>query len=209
MTLLSPRSRRSLFVFLVALILTPLVPQFAHAQSVPPAQNTPPPQPPPPPAVDQQQFISYWTTETGWSTELQLRNNQVGHILTVTLVLRTADGTETTLFPVVVQPQEVKTVDLATAVIASSAPQLIGTYGSVSLRHSAPSQINLYAVSMVMGVGHSIAFHIDATGEDQTQTVGSREGIWWLPSSTSNDYLVLVNQGQNPLQLALSFYDAS
>jgi hypothetical protein len=62
---------------------------------------------------------------------------------------------------------------------------------------------------MVMGVGHSIAFHIDATAEDQTETAGSREGIWWLPSSTSNDYLVLANQGQNPLQLTLSLYDAS
>jgi hypothetical protein len=209
MTLLSPRSRRSLFVFLVAPILIPIAPKFAQAQSVPPTQNAPPPQPPSPPAVDQQQFISYWTTETGWSTELQLRNNQVGHVLVVTPVLRTADGTETSLFPVLIQPQEVKTVDLATAVIASSAPQLIGTYGSVALRYSAPSQINLYAVSMVMGVGHSIAFHIDATGEDQTQTVGSREGIWWLPNSTSNDYLVLANQGQNPLQLTLSLYDAS
>jgi hypothetical protein len=139
---------------------------------------------------------------------LQLRNNQVGHILTVTPVLRTADGTETPLFPVVVQPQEVKTVDVATA-IGNSAPQLIGTYGSLALRYSAPNQINLYAVSMVMGVGHSIAFHIDATGEDQAENVGGREGIWWLPNATANDYLVLMNQGQIPLQLSVSLYDAS
>src|SRR5271157_4316055 len=108
MPLLSPRSHRTLFIFLVVLILIPLAPHFAQAQTVPPTQNAPPPQPPPPPAVDQQQFISYWTTETGWSTELQLRNNQVGHILTVTPVLRTADGTETSLFPVLIQPQKVK-----------------------------------------------------------------------------------------------------
>ena len=62
---------------------------------------------------------------------------------------------------------------------------------------------------MVMGVGHSIAFHIDATGEDQTQDVGSREGIWWLPNATANDYLVLMNRGQNSLQLRLSLFDAS
>ncbi|MGC1493747.1 MAG: hypothetical protein WA798_20470, partial [Candidatus Acidiferrum sp.] len=101
-------------------------PQLAQGQS-PPAHKAPPP-PPPPPATDQQQFLSYWTTETGWRTELQLRNNQVGHILTVTPVLRAADGTETPLFPIVVQPQEVKAVDVETA-IGSSAPQLIGTYG--------------------------------------------------------------------------------
>jgi hypothetical protein len=204
---LSPRLLRSLLVLSAALILVPIAPQLAQAQSSPPTSKAPPP-PPPPPATDQQQFVSYWTTETGWRTELQLRNNQVGQILTVTPVLRATDGTETPLFPVVIQPHEVKTVDVATA-IGSSAPQLIGAYGSLTLRYRAPSQINLYAAAMVMGVGHSIAFHVDATGEDQTENVGSREGIWWLPSASANDYLVLTNQGQNPLQLALSLYDAS
>lgn len=194
-------------IFFVLLPVIPVALQPAEAQSSPPTRKAPPPQAPPP-AVDQQQFLSYWSTETGWRTELQLRNNQVGHILTVTPVLRTADGTETPLFPIVVQPQEVKTVDVATA-IGTSAPQLIGTYGSLALRYSAPSQINLYAVSMVMGVGHSIAFHIDATGEDKAENVGGSEGIWWLPNGTANDYLVLMNQGQNPLQLGLSLFDAS
>ena len=209
MNFLSPRLLRSLVIFSAALVLIPLAPRLtqAHPQSAPPARKAPPP-PPPPAATDQQQFASYWTTETGWRTELQLRNNQVSQILTVTPVLRTADGTETPLSPVIILPQEVKTIDVATA-IGSSAPQLIGTYGSVALRYRTPGQATLYAVSMIMGVGHSIAFHIDATGEDQTENVGSREGIWWLPNSTADDYLVLMNQGQNPLQLGLSLFDAT
>jgi hypothetical protein len=190
-------------------VVVPLAPQFALAQSSPPSQKAPrpPPPPPPPAATDQEQFLSYWTTEAGWRTELQLRNNQVGQTLAVTPVLRTVDGVETPLSRVVVQPQEVKTVDVATE-IGNSAPQLIGTYGSLSLRYHTPGQGALYAVSMVMGVGHSIAFHIDATGEDETENVGSREGIWWLPNTTANDYLVLINHGQNPLLIALSLFDA-
>jgi hypothetical protein len=62
---------------------------------------------------------------------------------------------------------------------------------------------------MVMGVGHSIAFHIDATGEDKTETIGGREGIWWLPNATAISYLILTNQGENPLQTTLSVSDAS
>jgi len=206
MNFLSPGCLRSLFYCSALLILSAIAPQFAQAQSSPPTRKPPPP-PPSPPATDQQQFVSYWTTETGWRTELQLRNNQVSDVLTVTPVVRAADGTETPLFPVVVQPQEVKTVDVATA-IGNSAPQLIGAYGSLALRYRTPSQANLYAVSMVMGVGHSIAFHIDATGEDQAENVGSREGIWWLANGKANDYLVLTNQGQNPLQLGVSLFDA-
>jgi hypothetical protein len=209
MNFLSPRLLRSLFILFASLILIPLAPQFAQAQSqsTPPAHKAPP-STAPPPAVDQQQFISYWTTETGWHTELQLRNNQVKQILTVTPVLRATDGTETPLFPVVVQPQEVKTIDVATA-IGTSAPQLIGAYGSLALRYKASSQTNLYAVGMVMGIGHSVAFHIDAIGEDNTENIGSREGIWWLPNATVTSYLILTNQGQNPLQTTLSMSDAA
>jgi len=203
MRFLSPLLFRLLIVIFAPLLVVPFSAQLAVAQSSPPSHKTPPPPPPSPAAADQQQFLSYWTTETGWHTELQLRNNQVGQTLTVTPVLRTADGTETPLSPVTVQPQEVKVIDVAAA-IGSSAPQLIGTYGSLSLRYHTSGQATLYAVSMVMGAGHSMAFHIDATGEDQTQDIGSREGIWWLPNGTANDYLVLLNQGQNPLQLSLS-----
>jgi hypothetical protein len=209
MNFLSPRLLRSLIIFSAALVLIPLAPHLAQAQSQSsPPTHKPPPPPPPPPATDQQQFASYWTTETGWRTELQLRNNQVSQILTVTPVLRTSDGTETPLSPVIILPQEVKTIDVATA-IGNSARQLIGTYGSVALRYRTSGQAALYAVSMIMGVGHSIVFHIDATGEDQTENVGSREGIWWLPNGTADDYLVLANQGQNPLQFALSLFDSS
>ncbi len=209
MNFLSPRRLRPFFLFSALLILIPLVPRLAQAQSQssPPARKPPPP-PPPPPATDQQQFVPYWTTETGWRTELQLRNNQVSDTLTVTPVLRAADGAETPLFPIVVQPQEAKTLDVATA-IGNSAPQLIGAYGSLVLRYRAPTDRNLYAVAMIMGVGHSIAFHIDGVGEDPTQDVGSREGIWWFPNALASDYLILTNQGQNPLETNLSVSDAS
>ena len=69
---LLPRTRFfSRSIFLVLLLAIPLAPQLAQAQSSPPRHKAPPP-PAPPPATDQQQFLSYWTTETGWRTELQL-----------------------------------------------------------------------------------------------------------------------------------------
>src|SRR5579864_9137297 len=91
----------------------------AQLLSAPP-QARPHSTPPPPDPVDQEQFVAYWTSETGWTSELQLRNNTVGHDLIVTPVLRLADGTETTLAPA--------------TIAAASAPQFIGTYGSVALR---------------------------------------------------------------------------
>lgn len=138
--------------------------------------------------TDREQIIAYWTTETGWKSELQLRNNLAAEDLTVTPVLRLPDGAETALAAVVVKPQEVKAVDLDAAIAAAQAPQLVGTYGSVVLRSRSPSDANLYASIMIRRVGHAVAFHVDGVGESQAVQVGSREGVWWLPNDTASDF---------------------
>ncbi len=97
------------------------------------------------PVVDQELIIPYWTTETGWRSELQLRNNAVGHDLIVTPVLRLAYGAETSLAAVTIKSDEVKSVDLEAAISAANAPQLVGTYGSAVLRFRAPAFRSLYA----------------------------------------------------------------
>ncbi len=64
----------------------------AWAQNLqqPPHTKMQPHTTPPLNPVDQEQFVGYWTAETGWNSELQLRNNQIEHDLTVTPALRLA-----------------------------------------------------------------------------------------------------------------------
>ncbi len=181
---------------------------FSQAPPDPPDARHHPTQPPPAP-TDHEQILAYWTTETGWHSELQLRNNQMSGDLIVTPVLRTMNGDETRLSAVTIKPQEVKAVDLDAAIAAVAAPQLVGTYGSLALRYRAPSAGVLYAAEMIRSMGHAIAFHIDAMGESPDFQAGSREGIWWLPKATTSDYLVLTNQGGTVLSLDLSLYDAA
>jgi hypothetical protein len=203
MNFLSPFRRSFLFIIFILFAISCSV--FAQAPSSPPRPH----QHPSLPTIDQEQFFAYWTTETGWTSELQLRNNAPDQDLVVTPALRLADGAETALAPVTINPQEVKSIDLDTAIAAATAPQLIGTYGSVVLRYRSPYAATLYAAMMVRRMGHAIAFHMDAMGESQDLQVGSREGIWWLPKDTTSDYLILSNQGQNTLPLDLSLFDAS
>jgi hypothetical protein len=209
MRILSPAPFRSLFVSFVLLLVVPLAAQPAAAQqpksSSPGTRRTAVPRP----ASDQEQFVAYWTSETGWSSELQLRNNTPGQNLTVTPVLRLANGEETSLAPVTVAPQEVKSVDVGAAIFAAGAPQLIGTYGSVVLRYRSPYAASLYAAMMIRKTGHAVAFHIDAIGESQEFQSGSREGVWWLPKDTTSDYLIVANQGKDPIPLDLSLFDAN
>ena len=124
--------RRFLFVLLMLSVTSCTV--SAQAPSGPPKPH----QRPPLTSVVQEQFVAYWTTETGWTSELQLRNNASGQDLVVTPFLRLPVGAETTLDPVTIRPQEVKSVDLAAAIASAAAPQFIGAYGSVVLRYRSP-----------------------------------------------------------------------
>jgi hypothetical protein len=198
--------RCAAFIFTTLVSLALAQPQAVLAQSgttgPPPARIAKTPDP-----TDQEQVVSYWTTETGWRSELQLRNNLSGKILTVTPTLRAINGSETPLAPVTVMPQEVKSIDIETA-LGTTAPQLVGTYGSLVLRYRTPGHRSLYAALMIHNIGHPFAFHVDAVAEDPNLQTGSREGIWWLPKDTTSDYLILTNHGKEPLPVLLSLYDA-
>jgi hypothetical protein len=148
-------------------------------------------------------FVPYWTTEGSWQSELQLRNNLNDQDLTVRPYLRTADGAETSLPAVTIKPQEVKMID-----VGAAAQQVGKSYGSVVLRFRSAFSSALYAALMMRDAGHPIAIHLDAIPEDQSIEGVSREGVWWLPSETTNDYLILTNQGSSAIKLDLSLYDA-
>ena len=154
-----------------------------------------------------EQYVGYWTTEPGWSTELQLRNNIEAGELTVTPAARTADGAETALPPVTIKSGDVVSLDLS-EVFLKAAPKLIGAYGSLVLRYSALAHRVLYAAVMVRMEGRPIAFHLDANFHSGSLSNSSREGIWWLPRDSVADFLILTNASNQKLVPTLTLYDS-
>ena len=189
---------RSVFVTISVLLLCS---PWTYAQAAKSAAPHPQPQ-------DYEQYVTYWTAEPGWRTELQLRNNLDPAELTVTPVLRTADGAETAISPATIKSGDVVSLDLSEAVM-KDAPQLAGAYGSMVLRYRAAVPRALYAAVMVRVDGHPIAFHIDATFRSSDPSKASREGIWWLPQDSVSDYLILSNSADSKLDATLTLYDAS
>jgi hypothetical protein len=160
------------------------------------------------PSIAQEEVLPYWTAETGWASELQLRNNSLVN-LTVSPALRMSDGSEVELSPVTLLPEEVKSIDLDKAIVAVSAPNVIGNFGSAVLRYTSPGEASLYAAIMVRKSGQPIMLHIDASGDDETLETGGREGIWWLPKTTTNGYLIETNLSHSTIPFTLSIYDES
>ncbi len=80
----------------------------------------------------QESFAPYWTSEPGWDTELQLKNNLASGPLTVTPVLRVASGEEIPLDPVTIPPNVSASVWVNEGLLKHS-PSLLsqpGSYGS-------------------------------------------------------------------------------
>ena len=158
--------------------------------------------------VTWEQYAAYWTTEPGWKTEIHLRNNLPSQSLTVTPVVRTADGAESALPSITIAPNDVSAVDLGPMITGKASP-LGSEFGSLVLRYTAPVERALYAAVIVQLPGTPIEFHLDAFPKAPKPMTGSREGIWWLPRDSTRDWLVLTNTSGGPLTARLALYDAS
>jgi hypothetical protein len=164
-----------------------------------------------PTAKPQESFAPYWTAEPGWDTELQLRNNLVAGSLTVTPVLRLVDGAEIPLTPVTISPNSSASIPVSQALL-SKAPNLLiqpGIFGSVVFRYTALHARNLAAVSAVHMHGQPIGYHVDAFPVSHDPTAGSMEGIWWQPSPTVKNVMVISNSSDKKIGGVLSLSDAS
>ncbi len=162
-------------------------------------------------ASSQEVYAAYWTLEPGWHTDIEVRNNIADTPVTVTPTLRFATGSEVVLAPVTISPQDVAMINLHEE-LAKVAPQLagaVGSYGSVVLRYSSAFQKNIYAGSMVHYEGKPIAFHFDAWGEEDMMDEGTRESMWWLPNSTTDEHLVVSNVGAKASQLTVTIFDGA
>ena len=126
-------------------------------------------------------------------------------------MLRLSNGQEYPLSPVTIPVSDLATVDVSQelANLASPLAEQAGTYGSVVFKFAAPFARSLYAAIMIHEMGQPIGYHVDAYPMDPEYLAGAREGIWWMPRSTTKDALIIANGDDQPNQGRLVLYDAS
>jgi hypothetical protein len=160
--------------------------------------------------VQHESYVAYWTLEAGWNTRLEIRNNVPWRDLSVTPVLRTAAGAESPLPAVTISPNEIKELNLRLLALYA-APDLLdkpNSFGSVALRFNSNDAENVFSSTIVERTGSPIAFHFDGEhNADQTQMASTVESIWWLPTSTATDYLLVSNSSNQPLNARVVLTD--
>jgi hypothetical protein len=159
-------------------------------------------------ASQHEQFVPYWTTEPGWHTDLQLRNNLQKSALTVEVHLRLSDGTEIVLPVVTVPANDVKLIDLRQE-LAAAAPQLTGStgaYGSIVFHYTSLSTSNLYAGVMIHVDGQPIEYHLDAFHVTGAAASADYDGIWWSPQPSVNQVAVLGNYAKRQVSANVTLF---
>lgn len=192
----------------MAVLLSSVLSAQTSLQVAPSPKISPPPSLPKLSPAAWEQYAVYWTAEPGWKTEIHLRNNLPTQSLTVTPVLRTADGAESALPSVTIAPNDVAAVDLG-SMIATNATPLASEFGSLVLRYTAVVPRALYAAVIIQLPGTPIEFHLDAYPKAPTAMTGGREGIWWLPRDSTKDWVVLTNTSAIPHAAEFTLYDSS
>jgi len=165
----------------------------------------------------QEVFAPYWTSEPGWDTELQLKNNLAAGSLTVTPVLRLSSSQEIVLDPVSIDANDTTHVWVNLGLLKQSPDRLgqPGSYGSVVFRFAAANARNLYAVSIPQLHGTSIEFLSEAQPVPDFALLpraagsGSQEGIWTQPGAHENDLLIVSDSSEKPLTAKLWLSDAA
>ena len=169
------------------------------------------------PIKNVEQHAAYWTSEPGWDTELQLRNNLPAEPLTVTPVLRLPSRQEIPLTAVTIPPNGSVSVSVNED-LQEHAPDLLGrpdSYGSVTFRFQSHHAMNLYATAVPSLRGQPVAFHIpthpewNAADASRGNGPGSLEGIWWQERSGLKDLLLINNTSDAEISGTLSLFDAS
>ncbi len=153
-------------------------------------------------------YAPFWSLEPGWSTHLEVRNSLADKEVTVTPVLRQYTGREIPLTSHTLEANQAVEIDLEQE-LTKLAPELVqrlGAYGSVLFKFSGTHTRNIYADSMVHMPGHPIAFHFDAVMQDANFTSGSQESIWWLPTDTASEVLVVGNAGDRTVLGTIELY---
>ncbi|HEY6764895.1 MAG TPA: hypothetical protein VI386_08985, partial [Candidatus Sulfotelmatobacter sp.] len=159
----------------------------------------------------QESFAAYWTAESGWDTDLRLRNNLAAGNLTVTPVLRLADGREIVLEAQTIPSNGSVSVPVGEA-LSKRAPGLLNqptAFGSVAFRYTSLHARNLSVAVMVHMHGQPIGYHFDAYPVSKSDQPGSIEGIWWQPHPGTKNVLAFSNGSDKSVRGTLFLFDAA
>ncbi len=134
-------------------------------------------------------FCSYWTTQDGYTSVVELHNNLIGQSIVVQPVLLSPAGVRSELDPIQLGPLQNASLDLGTALAKTSARGLRS--GSAVFEYSYKNRAALLAEIYVTEASTTLSYTV--AGSEVGASTKNQHGVFWLPDRQAKAYITLQN----------------
>jgi hypothetical protein len=156
--------------------------------------------------TDQKLWAVYWTTETGYTSILEMKNNRVKETLTARPTLYFRSGEELPLAPVTLGPRQtaVLNINQALAVLPAD-PRRERQQGTLKLDFEASNEQGIMGTVSVTNPDRGIAWNFRLYAVDSTLPSNPLRGVFWFPDEKTRGLVELQNASEEFITVSLRF----
>jgi hypothetical protein len=174
------------FLALAVLLLLSLSPQRYNVR----AQGT-----------EHKLWAVFWSTEPGFTSTLEMKNNRIRELITAHIALYLADGAEVPLDPVTMGPRQTVMLNL-NDIIRNLPPSTVGhgpREGTVEVEFIAPNASSVMGSVTVTNPANKIAWNFFLYPERPGLGPAPVRGVFWFPNRRTKGFVAVGNVTHDPV----------
>jgi hypothetical protein len=142
----------------------------------------------------------YWTTEDGFVSTIEMKNNRVDTSLTITPVLYPLHGQKLTLDPVLLKPSESRLLNINKALGKKGKGNTSGAV-EILYTHTTPGAFG--ANLTVLNEAQSLIYNFKFQRPDETSRL---EGLWWFLDKDTDGFTAMQNVSDKEIKVTPTLY---
>jgi hypothetical protein len=150
-------------------------------------------------------YVQYWTTQSGFTSSLEMKNNLVSDPLTVAISVYVAAG-EFPVKTITLAPRQTTVLDLNSAIQATAIPRDVRE-GTLEVEFTGPNPLALMGSISVTNLEQGIAwnFFLYPRRTDAEAEAAPLRSVFWLPSNQADGFVAGQNVSESNLTLTPVF----
>lgn len=159
------------------------------------------------PSADQQQtrayqhwpqhklYASYWSTERGFNSTLEMKNNRIKETLIARVSIYFTNGEEHTLESLSIAPRQTLMIDIDSVIasLPASRRKRIPREGTVEVEYEGPNATSLMGSVSVTNPAQGIAWSFFLYPAYQATSIAPLQGLFWFPNRKTEGMVLLHN----------------
>jgi hypothetical protein len=145
----------------------------------------------------------YWSTEPGFLSTLEMKNNRIRDTLTARVSLYFANGHEYYLPPITLGPREAVAVNLNRIMdsLPASVARGADKYGSIEVEYNGPNSASIMGGVSVVNLDQKLAWNFILYPPRPGSDPAPLQGLFWFPDEDTDGFVAVQNVTESSLTL--------